>query len=160
MDKLQDYLVRSLEQSLHKHRNEPLQKLGLLPEATAPHTKLNAFRYLRNWFTVWILLMLFALLGLTAYCVFVVLATFSVHQIQKQYQAIAHIYFSFTGEFVSEMCILLCVEMFFATVWLSPVIWAWNRRADRLNREPMPRPAVADVPGIWPPPPIVSGDIS
>jgi len=36
--------------------------------------------------------------------------------------------------------------------------WAWNRRADRLNREPsLPLAAVAS--GVWPPPPTVSGDI-
>ncbi len=39
--------------------------------------------------------------------------------------------------------------------------WAWNRRADRLNREPsLPQPIAAAVPGVWPPPPTVSGDIS
>ncbi len=34
--------------------------------------------------------------------------------------------------------------------------WAWNRRADRLNREtPLPL-AAAETPGVWPPPPLVS----
>lgn len=32
--------------------------------------------------------------------------------------------------------------------------WAWNRRAERLNREGSPsQPAVAAAPGVWPPPP-------
>ena len=35
--------------------------------------------------------------------------------------------------------------------------WAWNRRADRLNREAaLPPPAAVAVPGVWPPPPVVS----
>ena len=39
--------------------------------------------------------------------------------------------------------------------------WAWNRRADRLNREAiLPLPVAAAVPGAWPPPPAVSaGDL-
>ena len=37
-----------------------------------------------------------------------------------------------------------------------PQIWAWNRRADRLNREAsLPQPAPAAAPGVWPPPPSV-----
>ena len=32
--------------------------------------------------------------------------------------------------------------------------WAWNRRADRLSREPiMLQTAAADMSGVWPPPP-------
>lgn len=37
--------------------------------------------------------------------------------------------------------------------------WAWNRRADRLNREgPLMPEAVAAAPGVWPPPPTVAGN--
>ena len=156
-----DYFARSFERSLHKSYSKPLQKIGLLPEATSPYTKLSILRYLRNWFAFWVLLALFALIGLTAYGVFVVVFTFSIHQIQKQHHALVHIYVSVTGKFVSEMCILLCVEMLFASVWLSPVIWAWNRRADRLNRKAaLPPPVAAAAPGVWPPPPTVSaGDL-
>ncbi len=39
-----------------------------------------------------------------------------------------------------------------------PQIWAWNRRADRLNREAsLPQPDLAAAPGVWPPPPDVPG---
>lgn len=39
-----------------------------------------------------------------------------------------------------------------------PQIWAWNRRAERLNREAsLPHPAVAVAPGVWPPPPSTLG---
>lgn len=35
--------------------------------------------------------------------------------------------------------------------------WAWNRRADRLNREAsLPQPALTSDMGVWPPPPSVS----
>jgi len=41
-------------------------------------------------------------------------------------------------------------------VWLLLLQWAWNRRADRLNREASsPQPALAATPGVWPPPPNV-----
>jgi len=41
-----------------------------------------------------------------------------------------------------------------------PQIWAWNRRADRLNREAsLPPPTLAAVPGVWPPPPSVPASI-
>ncbi len=54
-------------------------------------------------------------------------------------------------------CLILAVMLL--CVFLTH--WAWNRRADRLNREPsLPLPAVADAPGVWPPPPTVSGDVS
>ena len=37
--------------------------------------------------------------------------------------------------------------------------WAWNRRADRLNREPvLPQPIFADAPDAWPPPPMSNGE--
>jgi len=40
--------------------------------------------------------------------------------------------------------------------FLFALRWAWNRRADRLNREAsLPPPALAAVPGVWPPPPTV-----
>lgn len=46
-------------------------------------------------------------------------------------------------------CILICVCQH----------WAWNRRADRLNREGiMTTPAATELAGVWPPPPIVSAD--
>jgi hypothetical protein len=46
-----------------------------------------------------------------------------------------------------------------AFLWLFLTHRAWNRRADRLNREPrLPQPVAAAVPGVWPPPPTVSGD--
>jgi hypothetical protein len=42
-------------------------------------------------------------------------------------------------------------------IWLLLLRWAWNRRADRLNREAsLPKPAVDVAPGVWPPPPNVS----
>ena len=38
-----------------------------------------------------------------------------------------------------------------------PFAWAWNRRADRLNREAaLPPPELVAVPGVWPPPPMPS----
>jgi len=41
-------------------------------------------------------------------------------------------------------------------VWLLLLRWAWNRRAERLNREPsLPQSALAVAPGVWPPPPNV-----
>ena len=42
-------------------------------------------------------------------------------------------------------------------VWLLLLRWAWNRRADRLNREAsLPQPELAVDTGIWPPPPTLS----
>ena len=35
--------------------------------------------------------------------------------------------------------------------------WAWNRRADRLNREGLV-PLPAAMPGVWPPPPKISAE--
>ncbi len=41
-------------------------------------------------------------------------------------------------------------------VWLILLRWAWNRRADRLNREGVPSEAAPlVVSGVWPPPPNV-----
>ena len=40
-------------------------------------------------------------------------------------------------------------------IW-SPMSWAWNRRAERLSREPIPaEPALTAAPNVWPPPPNV-----
>lgn len=52
---------------------------------------------------------------------------------------------------VLEPCFLILAV---ALLWLFPTHWAWNRRADRLNRGlSQPLPTLADVSGIWPPPP-------
>jgi len=45
----------------------------------------------------------------------------------------------------------------FVFLYCFPTHWAWNRRADRLNREAsLPQPALAIDAGVWPPPPIAS----
>ena len=54
----------------------------------------------------------------------------------------------------------LLVPLFYGlatfTIWF-PTRWAWNRRADRLNREAsLPQPALATDTSVWPPPPIAS----
>ncbi len=49
----------------------------------------------------------------------------------------------FDGSLVIAVCILDCFCQH----------WAWNRRADRLNRESLLQPSVAAAPGVWPPPP-------
>ena len=42
----------------------------------------------------------------------------------------------------------------FCILWCVCQHWAWNRRADRLNREPiLLEPVVTNSPGVWPPPP-------
>ena len=41
--------------------------------------------------------------------------------------------------------------------FFSALRWAWNRRAGRLKRElVLPEPVSAEMPGVWPPPPVVS----
>jgi len=42
----------------------------------------------------------------------------------------------------------------FVILWCLPTHWAWNRRADRLNREAgLPQALLVALPGVWPPPP-------
>lgn len=41
----------------------------------------------------------------------------------------------------------------FVILWCVPTQWAWNRRADRLNREAILPLVSAAIPGVWPPPP-------
>ncbi len=46
--------------------------------------------------------------------------------------------------------------LFFLSLALLAVTWAWNRRADRLQREPEPLPELSPVlpqEGVWPPAP-------
>ncbi len=48
-------------------------------------------------------------------------------------------------------CVLLLI---FCVAYCFCQHWAWNRRADRLNRDPvLPEPVPAETPGVWPPPP-------
>ena len=48
------------------------------------------------------------------------------------------------------------LAMAFVSLGCFPIHWAWNRRADRLNREVnLPQSVVSVAPGVWPPPPTV-----
>lgn len=49
------------------------------------------------------------------------------------------------------------LAVIFVFLHCLPTHWAWNRRADRLNREAsLPQPALTSDMGVWPPPPSVS----
>lgn len=50
----------------------------------------------------------------------------------------------------------LMLQVVLGPLVLVPFAWAWNRRANRLNRETsVPQPTLATAPGVWPPPPDV-----
>ena len=54
----------------------------------------------------------------------------------------------------SDYFFLLCLLAVAIVAHVFASRWAWNRRADRLNREAaLPLPAPVAVPGSWPPPP-------
>ena len=54
-----------------------------------------------------------------------------------------------------EVILLSCTSLtVFGILATFSAHWAWNRRADRLNREPaVPQPVFVNAPGVWPPPP-------
>jgi len=59
-------------------------------------------------------------------------------------------------ELAHGLPILFLLLIVFNVAIHLPLRWAWNRRANRLNRAAsLPKPAVDVAPGIWPPPPNV-----
>jgi len=163
MDKPEDhFFVTIFERFLHKQFNKPLQKIGLLPEPASPLVKLSRWRYLCGVPVVFAFTAPFAWLGIKVYIIYMAFEMLTWHQLYRHSHALFHIIFDKTLYF--EFLIILYISFVPAFLWaayLDCSLQAWNRRADRLNREPsLPLPAVADVPGVWPPPPTVSGDVS
>ena len=102
-------------------------------------------------------LVLFGFLVITVCFVYMTLNTLTLHQIQRHWRAILHIAYVVT----KGPLFILCLVPFVATVLFAaiqyPTVWAWNRRADRLNREPAaPQALPAIDTSVWPPPPTVS----
>ena len=92
--------------------------------------------------------------ALAIYFIYLVLSMFTLHQIQHHYRAMLHIAFTAVKPEILALCILPFGAAFLFAADLAPSVWAWNRRADRLKREPvLPEPVSAEMPGVWPPPP-------
>ncbi len=157
MEKLEDYLVRSLERSLSKPYNRPLQLISLMPKPASPHTKYRMGRYVWGAFVFFAGLVLFGFLAGTLYLAFLMAHTFTLHQIQRHWRAMLHVAFVTTKGPLFILCLIPFVAaMLFAAVQ-CPAVWAWNRRADRLNRAATaPQELPANDTGVWPPPPTVS----
>lgn len=161
MEKLESHLVSSLESSFGKRYNAPLQKLSLVPSPTAPHVRLHISRYIRGAFVFFMALVLFGFLVITVCFVYMMLDTFTLHQIQRHWRAILRFIYAAT----KGPLFILCSVPFVATALFAaiyyPMIRAWNRRADRMNRAtPMPGILPDIDTGVWPPPPTVSASVN
>ena len=154
MDKLECYLVRSFERSLHKHYNKPLQKLGLLPRPTPPFVNLPVWQHMRGIPIVFVFSTPLVWVGLKVYLIHMVFEALTLHQIDRHFRALLHI---ILYPVYLELLFILLVSLMPAILWAAYLgfsLPAWNRRADRLNRETALPPVVAAaVPGVWPPPP-------
>lgn len=157
MERLESCLVRSLERDFSRSYNKPLQKLGVSPRPVPAHVKIYFGLYARNTFLFFAGMVLFAFLVLALYFVFLVLDTFTLHQIEKHWRGMLHVGFTATkGPLLILLSMPFITPLLF-TAGLYPSIWAWNRRAERLSREGiLPQPTLAADTGVWPPPPSVS----
>lgn len=157
MERLESYLVRSMERDLGKSYNRPLQKLSLLPEPVPPHVKHDVGRCVRGIFVFFTTLVLLAFLGLALYLAFLIHDARSLHQIQRHWHILLPALYAATK---GPLVILLLTPFVSTLLFIAieyPSLWAWNRRAERLSREGLLPPPVPDItPGVWPPPPTVS----
>lgn len=156
IDALERWLTKSFEKELSRRHNKPLQFLRLLPEPSLPSVNLSISLYLRNTFVFFVALVLLGFFVLAVYFVYLVLNMFTLHQIQQHHQAMLHIAIVAVKSEVFALCFAPLGGAFLTAAGLAPSFWAWNRRADRLNREGITPPAAAEVTGVWPPPPNVS----
>lgn len=158
MDKSELCFVQPFEWLLHKQFSKPLQELGLLPEPNSPLVKLSCWWYMISIPAVFALSTPFAWFGIKIYLIHMVFSRLTLHQIERHLRPLLHVVFD--PSYV-EFFLIFCISLMPAILWtgyLCFLVPAWNRRADCLNREPMPLPSVTDMPGVWPPPPVVSGN--
>ena len=150
------WLVQGLENALNWPYNKPLQAVGLMPKPTAPSVKLSISLYTRNMFVSSAALVLLAMFALAFYFVYLMLDWFTLHQIERHYQAMLHTGYVTAKPDIFALCLIPFTGTFLYALFSFPQFWAWNRRADRLNREAkglMPADVSDEMPGVWPPPP-------
>ena len=159
MDKSELYLAQLFEGLLHKQFNKPLQEFGLLPKPTSSLVKISCWRYMISIPAVFALSTPFAWFGIRVYLVHMILSRLSLHRIERHLRPLLHVVFD--PSYV-EFLLISCISLMPVVLWtgyLCLSISAWNRRADCWSREAiLPPPVAAEMPGVWPPPPVVSGD--
>ena len=153
----ESYPVSILEGTLGKPYAVPLQKLSLMPSPTAPHVKLHSGRYMKGAFAFFAALVLVGFLGLMLYVAYLMLDMFTLHQIQRHWRALLRAMYAATKGPIFVLCLVPFVAAPLFAAILYPSLWAWNRRARRLNYEAtLPPPVFVAALGVWPPPPTVS----
>ena len=118
-------------------------------------------------FLIFIITCCIAFFAITAFIAIAVIAIISRHHIHHlnwrllkllcsfAYQIQLKVIYKDGGSPMDYVFIILAFAAF-GFVWLLLLRWAWNRRAERLNREAsLPKPALSIDPGVWPPPPNV-----
>ena len=157
MERLENYLVKSLERDLGKPYCKPLQKLSLLPKPIPAYVKYDVGQCVQGIFVFWTALVLLAFLSLMLYLAFLVHDPHSLHQIQKHWRTLLPALYAATK---GPLVILLLIPFVFtllSTAMQYPALWAWNRRAERLSHTGLlPALALDNTPGVWPPPPSIS----
>lgn len=145
MERLESYLVRSMERDLVKPYNKPLQKLSLLPTPVPPHVKHDIRRCARASFVFFATLVLLTFLGLMLYLAFLIHDPHSLHQIQRHWRTLLPALYAATKGPLVILLLIPFVSTLLFTAIQYPSIWAWNRRAERLSREGILPQAVPDV---------------
>ena len=160
MDKLERYVLESFERSFSRGYSKPLQRLWLPQGIASPHRKLRYISSLHGVPAVFAFSTLLTWLGIKIYFVHMAYTSLTWHQIQKHLRALFHVIF--LADLALEVVFIFLIALMFVIAWACYVyisIYAWNRRADRLNREGLvPLPIPAEMPGVWPPPPAVSAE--
>ena len=141
-----------LEQTLNSHR--PDSWLSFPPRGTAPAAQISAFAALKHSFVFPTLFCLFVPVLWVALSVVITtdLSLRLYHHVRAAY--IYQITLSVLKVYFGNLLIALPLLLIFNAAIYFSIRWAWNRRAERLNRKGMPPPsAPACDPVVWPPPP-------
>ena len=153
---LQVYFIDGLEKSFDKPYYKVLQKWSLVPNPGSPQDRMQIRIYVRLSLLFSSALVLTTLSGLVIYFFYVWSGDFAFTYLRGHWRGVFFSILADTTIRWSLVVLLLMVPLFTACISAIayPWVWAWNRRADRLNREAsVPLAVPAALPGVWPPPP-------
>jgi len=154
INKIQQSLLEELEKSFDNPHFKPLQKLALIPGSTSPHERLKIGLYARPVLLLSSAIVLTILLGLVIYYFYLWSDHNALAYLLRQWRVELPLAFATIRWYLLVLFSVVPVSAFCWIAVLSPWVWAWNRRADRLGREaPLPQAAPIVLPGVWPPPP-------
>ena len=154
INKIQEFLIKGLEKSFDKPYNKPLQKLMLIPGPTSPHERLRIGRYTQSTLLLFSAMVLIFFLGLVIYVLYLWSDRNALAYLLKHLRVELILAFAAVRWHLLVILAVVPLSTFWYIATLYPSVWAWNRRADRLNREAAaPQAVPAALPGVWPPPP-------